>query len=73
MTSDQNIHTVAPVSYSAVSATGPDYDEVEEELKTTEKSSEKEAKSTGLTKSSNYYFTLTEHPPKEEHESNSNV
>ena len=69
------IDTVSSVSYKAMpeKATVPDYDEIKDEL-CTEKSSEKShlgTKSSELTKSSNYYFTLEN--PQEEHESISNV
>ena len=67
---------VACVNYKAVldntQVTGPDYDEIKDELGT-EKSSEKlhlEDKSLELTKSSNNYFTLM---PQEECDSTSKV
>ena len=67
----ESLPNVASVSYKAgLEVTSPDYDEIKDEL-CTEKSSEKphpEAKSSELTKSSNYYFSL-EHPPQEEYES----
>ena len=74
----ENLPNVASsVNYKAglEEATGPDYAEITDE-QCTEKSSEKlhqEAKSSESTKSNNNYFTLTEKPPQEEHESTSNV
>ena len=48
--------------------TGPDYDEIRDEMCNAEKLSEKlpTERSAELTTSSNNYFTLTEHPPQEE-------